>query len=224
MTVQSPLTGIAIVYEDDSVIVVDKPAGMLSQPGRTEPDSLVSRVKLARPDATGPMLVHRLDMDTSGLLVLAKNRQSHRNLQQQFEHRRISKRYQAILAAQPVGLGGVVTVPLRLDIDDRPRQIACYEHGKVAMTLWRRHPGDNPRLVSLYPITGRTHQLRVHLAHRLGLGVPIAGDRLYGGAEHTEPGDRLMLHADSLGFDHPVTGVRHTLQCPAPFPKANQPA
>jgi len=211
------IPGIPVVFEDEQIIVVNKPAGMLSQPGRAEPDSVSSRVKLACVEATGPMLVHRLDMDTSGLLILAKNRNAHRHLQQQFEQRRIGKRYQALLTTVPSGLGGCIQLPLRLDSDNRPTQIVCNEHGKAAMTLWRRNLACSARAVTLYPVTGRTHQLRVHLAHPQGLGIAIEGDRLYSEAEHRVKEDRMMLHAESIVFDHPVSGIRYSLQSLAPF-------
>ena len=208
----APISGLSIVYEDPSLIVVDKPSGMLSQPGRTEPDSVLTRVRQARPHATGPMLVHRLDMDTSGILILAKTRSVHRYLQQQFERRQISKRYRAILSRSPEGLGGCIQLPLRLDIDNRPRQVMCTSHGKPSTTLWRRDSGKHECGVVLYPITGRTHQLRVHLAHPKGLGIAIVGDRLYG-----KPSCRLMLHAEYLGLMHPITGTWLCINSPAPF-------
>lgn len=209
--------GIPVVFEDDQIIVVDKPAGMLSQPGRTEPDSVVGRVRDACVDATGPMLVHRLDMDTSGLLILAKNRLAHRQLQQQFEHRQIGKRYRARLSAAPTVHAGTILLPLRLDINNRPRQIVCHEHGKPSKTLWRKSQTGSPRAIVLFPVTSRTHQLRVHLADPQGLGIAIEGDRLYGNVQHHDDGDRMMLHAEVLAFDHPQSGVRHTLTSPAPF-------
>ncbi len=237
-THSDPIPGLPVVYEDDSLIVVDKPSGMLSQPGRLISDSVLSRVLQARPQATGSVLVHRLDMDTSGLLLLAKNRTAHRVLQQQFEQRRIGKRYLARLCAVPIAQGGRIHLPLRVDIDDRPRQIVCREHGKHATTVWHRCTQRSPEHVWLYPLTGRTHQLRVHMAHPQGLGVAIAGDRLYEGhytlgsrvdlsATSAEglPGSRqnaaeaggLMLHAQLLAFDHPASGVRKTFQTPPPF-------
>jgi len=214
---KTAINGISVIFEDDTVIVVDKPAGLLSQPGRVVHDSVIVRVQEARPEATGPMLVHRLDMDTSGLLILAKNRQAHRNLQQQFEHRNISKRYRAVLEHAPKGLGGLIKLPLRLDVDNRPSQIVCQQLGKSAMTVWRRESKDRPTTVLLYPVTGRTHQLRVHLASALGLGVPILGDRLYGKKMRTLPHHRMMLHAEMIAFDHPVTGCRQRLSSDSGF-------
>jgi len=206
------IPGLAIVFEDNTLLIVDKPSGMLSQPGLTEPDSVSTRVKEARPEARGPMLVHRLDMDTSGLLILAKTRLAHRILQQQFETRRISKRYCAILSLEPAGMGGRIHLPLHLDIENRPQQIVCAMHGKPATTIWRKAADGNGRAVWLYPLTGRTHQLRVHMAHARGLGVAIEGDRLYG-----KQSRRLMLHSEYLAFDHPESGMRHNITSPAPF-------
>lgn len=213
----TPHIAIPIVYEDDSLILVNKPAGLLSQPGITLRDSVVSRIELAYKGICKPTLVHRLDMDTSGLMLLAKNRTAHRNLQQQFEHRKVSKRYRAVLEDQVDGQGGRIHLPLRLDIDDRPRQIVCYDFGKASTTVWHKDVNAQGNSVVLYPLTGRSHQLRVHLADPKGLGVPIKGDRLYGGASHAEPGSRLLLHADFIAFDHPRTGGRVSFSCPVPF-------
>lgn len=206
------IPGLIIAYEDCTLLVIDKPSGLLSQPGRTEPDSVLARAREARSEASGPMLVHRLDMDTSGLLILAKTRSAHRILQQQFEHRHVSKRYRAILSREPEGMGGLIQLPLRLDIDNRPQQIVCTTHGKPSTTIWRRDSIHNNCGVLLYPLTGRTHQLRVHMAHAEGLGVPIEGDRLYG-----TQSQRLMLHSEFLAFDHPDSGVRQCITSPAPF-------
>ena len=233
-----PIPGLPVVFEDESLIVVDKPSGMLSQPGRMVSDSVLSRVLQARPQATGSVLVHRLDMDTSGLLLLAKNRNAHRVLQQQFEQRHIGKRYLARLCAEPSAQGGRIHLPLRVDIDDRPRQIVCKTHGKQATTVWHRCSRRSPGHVWLYPLTGRTHQLRVHMAHPQGLGMAISGDRLYEGhyssgrcvdqsspraacspvsAQDAPETGGLMLHAQLLAFDHPVTGIRKSFQSLPPF-------
>ncbi len=210
--VNTRVPGVPVIFEDQWLIIVNKPSGLLSQPGRVEPDSVVSRVLAACPEITGPSLVHRLDMDTSGLLMLAKNRCVHRHLQQLFERRLIDKRYSARLTRDPLAQGGRIELLIRPDINDRPRQIVCNEHGKVSITLWRSAGMKDKRDVWFYPLTGRTHQLRVHAAHSSGLNNPIVGDRLYG-----EVGKRLMLHADRLTFDHPVTGEQLQVQCPAVF-------
>lgn len=206
-----------MVFEDDSVIIVNKPPGLLSQPGKYLNDSVSVRVAEAINSEAEPVLVHRLDMDTSGLLMLAKNKVAHRTLQQQFEKRVIGKRYRAVLTEAPVGLGGRIDLPIRLDIDNRPTQIVCYEHGKKSTTVWHRDPAKGANSIVLYPITGRSHQLRVHLADPAGLGVPIRGDRLYGKASHDRSSDRMMLHADFLSFNHPITGIRCSVECPAQF-------
>jgi len=194
--------GVPLIHEDEHIIVVDKPPGMLSQPGRTIYDSVETRIRQALGIPSEPVLVHRLDMDTSGLMLLAKNRSSHRHLQQQFEKRRIGKRYRALLEKMPEALGGLVDLPLRLDIENRPKQLVCFEHGKNSTTAWHRDPAARNGVV-LYPLTGRSHQLRVHLADPFGLGIHVQ--------------ERMMLHADFISFDHPVSGRRMKLFCPAPF-------
>jgi len=201
------------MFEDDALLVVDKPAGVLSQPGKTVDGSVATQVREMYPHATGPLLVHRLDMDTSGLLVLAKNREVHRALQQQFEKREVDKRYTAIVQGRVAGLGGRIALPLRLDIEQRPAQMVCRQFGKSAVTLWRpvAVEGETTRLM-LQALTGRTHQLRVHLADQRGLGLAIVGDRLYGKAAQ-----RMLLHADRLAFTHPTTGLRHQVASDAPF-------
>ncbi len=215
-----------VVYEDDDLLVVNKPSGMLSQPGRYEDGSVLTRVLHSGRELTGPVLVHRLDMDTSGLLLLAKNRTIHRLLGKLFETRQIQKRYQASLENPVDALGGSIHLPIRLDIDNRPRQIVCAEHGKFSATLWHRRRPCNSSVISLYPLTGRTHQLRVHAASADGLGNPIAGDRLYGtggsAAQDStallpENKGRLMLHADRLAFIHPSTQQSVCVDSPAPF-------
>ncbi|MBX2880690.1 MAG: RluA family pseudouridine synthase [Granulosicoccus sp.] len=213
-----PIPALPILFEDECVLAVDKPAGMLSQPGKVEPDSVVTRVLDCRPEISGPALVHRLDMDTSGILLLGKTRHAHRVLQQQFENRLIGKRYRAVLESQPYGMGGKVDLPLRLDTANRPRQIVCKAHGKRAVTLWRSVSHKNSSTVFLFPLTGRTHQLRVHMASVEGMGVAIAGDRLYGHNLTQDTAHRLMLHAEYLRFIHPVTQRPHQLLSDAAFP------
>lgn len=202
-----------IIFEDDYVLVVNKPAEFLSVPGKTISDSVYTRVKAKYPDATGPLIVHRLDMSTSGILLLAKDKQAHKILQQQFVKRRVQKRYVALLEGIIPENSGTIELPLRVDLDDRPRQLVCYEHGKRAVTKWevieRR---EKHTLVYFYPITGRTHQLRVHAAHTLGLNSPILGDDLYG-----NKGERLHLHAQFLQFKHPVTKEILTIKAAADF-------
>ncbi|WP_343747865.1 pseudouridine synthase [Fluviicola sp.] len=202
-----------IVFEDEYLLVVNKPAEFLSVPGKTISDSVYTRMKEKYPDATGPLIVHRLDMSTSGLLLLAKDKKVHQVLQQQFIKRRVQKRYVALLEGNLPEETGMIELPLRVDLDDRPRQLVCYEHGKRAVTKWEvvERRGDQT-LVYFYPITGRTHQLRVHAAHSLGLKSPILGDDLYG-----TKGERLHLHAQFLQFKHPITKEILTIKADADF-------
>lgn len=190
-----------IVYEDDYIVVVNKPAEFLSVPGINIIDSVHERMRLKYPQATGPLIVHRLDMSTSGLLLIAKDKDVHKHLQNQFIRRKISKRYVALLDGQLKKEGGLIDLPLRVDLDDRPRQMVCREHGKYAQTRWEiaERIGDRTK-VYFYPITGRTHQLRVHASHPLGLNTAIVGDDLYG-----VKANRLHLHAETLIFTHPIT-------------------
>ena len=202
-----------IVFEDDYLVIVNKPAEFLSVPGKNIEDSVYTRMKEKYPHATGPMIVHRLDMSTSGILVLAKDKKVHMHLQKQFIKRNVQKRYVALLDGMVKEDSGTIDLPLRVDLDDRPRQLVCYEHGKRAVTKWevveRR---NNQTLIYFYPITGRTHQLRVHSAHVLGLNAPIIGDDLYGSKE-----SRLHLHAQFLQFTHPVTKEAIKIKVDAEF-------
>jgi tRNA pseudouridine32 synthase/23S rRNA pseudouridine746 synthase len=206
---------LSIVFEDAWIIVVDKPSGLLSVPGRdtSVTDSVLARLRARHPHAEGPLLAHRLDLDTSGLLVAALDSRTHAALQRQFLHRDVQKRYVAWLDGTVRGEEGTIDFPMRVDLDDRPRQIHDPVHGKPAVTRWQvlERRGERTR-VALFPLTGRTHQLRVHAAHPLGLGAPIVGDRLYG-----HPDGRLLLHAESLSFLHPETGRRVSFERSAPF-------
>lgn len=224
------------LYEDRWLVVVSKPAGLLSVPGRHTAltDAVSTRLRARYPEAGGPMLVHRLDLDTSGVMLVAKDRATYVALQRQFLERSIEKRYAAWLSWRPGPeregrTCGVITLPLRTDLEDRPRQIVDMVAGKEARTEWRTDPRyADSRRVLLFPRTGRTHQLRVHAAHPLGLGAPILGDRLYGRgravpAEDLQPewsppfDERLLLHAEWLAFTHPHTGRRVEVESPAPF-------
>ena len=208
-----------VVYEDDYLVVVDKPCGLLSVPGRSGllRDSVSTRLRVRYPDATGQLVVHRLDLDTSGLLLAAKDSTTFSALQRLFSLREITKRYVAWLDGEIAAREGVIDFPMRMDIDDRPRQIHDPLHGKAAVTGWRVLERANGRTkVALTPHTGRTHQLRVHASNPLGLDSPIVGDRLYGRAA-PEVGDRLLLHAELLSFVHPGTGVMVVVERPAPF-------
>ena len=202
-----------IVYEDVDIVVVNKPADLLSIPGKEEHHSVLSWLRKNYPDATGALLVHRLDMSTSGLLLAAKTAQAHKFLQKQFINRTVHKRYIAVLSKVIKNEPKVIDLPLRVDLDDRPRQVVCYEHGKSAVTRMEVISSDAVSTrVYFYPVTGRTHQLRVHAAHYNGLAAPIVGDDLYG-----TRGGRLFLHAQMLTFDHPTTGERMEVISSAPF-------
>ena len=218
-------TVLDIIYEDDYLLIVNKPAGMLSVPGKETADSVYSRIRHLYPDATGPLVVHRLDMATSGLLLIAKTKEVHQNLQAQFSNRSIKKRYTALLEGIVSDEEGTIDLPLCLNPLDRPRQIVDKEHGKPAITRYRvLARTESQTLVAFYPLTGRTHQLRVHSAHSLGLHCPIKGDELYG-----SKADRLYLHAESLEFTHPVSKEKVTIEVKTDFtqqwlsqPKAEQ--
>lgn len=204
---------ITIVHEDEYLLVVNKPAEFLSVPGKTIHDSVYLRMKQQFPEATGPLIVHRLDMSTSGLMLIAKNKEIHEHLQRQFIKRQVSKRYVALLDGIPQKEEGFIDLPLRLDIDDRPRQLVCDEHGKSARTKWEIIEQKNGKTkVYFYPITGRTHQLRVHASHQLGLNTPIVGDDLYGTKEN-----RLHLHAESITFTHPISKKEISIKIDADF-------
>ena len=190
-----------IIYEDDVLIVVNKPAEFLSVPGKEIKDSVYSRIKEKYPNATGPLIVHRLDMSTSGILVLTKTKEANKILQSQFINRTIQKRYVALLDGILNKKIGKITLPLRVDLDDRPKQLVDYKYGKSTETNWEVIKKENGKTrVYFYPITGRTHQLRVHAAHKDGLNSPIIGDDLYG-----KKMDRLHLHAEYIEFLHPIT-------------------
>ena len=187
----------SLLYEDSSVLVIDKPAGLLSVPGKTQEESVES---LLRKHYGEVYMVHRLDQDTSGLMVVALTPQAYHNLQQQFLSRTIYKKYIALLDGEVHG-SGTIRLPLRPDLLDRPRQVVDYEHGKKAVTDYEALNTEHGRTrIALIPHTGRTHQLRVHCAHADGLATPIVGDRLYG-----KPARRLCLHAAELAFRHPAT-------------------
>ncbi|SMC80078.1 RluA family pseudouridine synthase [Moheibacter sediminis] len=188
-----------IVYEDDSFIIVNKPAELLSVPGIEIHDSVYTRLQDILD--VEPLIIHRLDMSTSGLLVVAKTKEIHKNIQHQFLKRTVKKRYTALLSKAIEGKNGEINLPLRGDFDDRPRQLVCFEHGKKAITKWEViEKTQTTTKVHFWPLTGRTHQLRMHAAHELGLNAPIVGDDLYGTVA-----DRLHLHAAYLEFIHPKT-------------------
>jgi tRNA pseudouridine32 synthase/23S rRNA pseudouridine746 synthase len=201
------------IFEDDDLIVIYKPEEFLSVPGIDIKDSVYTRIKQQIKNITGPIIVHRLDMSTSGLLVLAKNKKAHKDLQSQFIKRTIKKRYTALLDGILTEDNGTIDLPLRVDLDDRPRQLVCYEDGKPSLTNWEViERKDGKTKVHFYPISGRTHQLRVHASHNLGLNTPIVGDDLYG-----TKSKRLYLHADTLEFTHPETKEHMTFHKKANF-------
>ncbi|GAA0784708.1 RluA family pseudouridine synthase [Marinobacterium sediminicola] len=202
------------IYSDDSIVVVSKPAGLLSVPGRGEDkqDCLWRRVQQRFPTAR---IVHRLDQATSGLLILALSAETHRNLSIQFQQRIPTKRYQAIIAGVPQQDSGRIELPLRCDWDNRPRQIVDSIDGKPAITDWSciETYQDRSR-VHLSPITGRSHQLRVHMQ---AMGHPIVGDQFYACEPFISASDRLLLHAEHLGVRHPISGEWMDFDSSCPF-------
>lgn len=212
-------TKLDILYEDDYLLVINKPEGMLSVPGKGDADSVYQRLSILYPEATGPIIVHRLDMATSGLLLAAKTKEAHQNLQAQFKNRTIQKRYIALLEGEVPQDEGEIRLPLCPDPLDRPRQIVSEEFGKTALTRYRvLERASGKTLIAFYPQTGRTHQLRVHAAHPLGLHCPILGDELYG-----RKAERLYLHAEYLAFTHPITSERIEIQKSPAFPRCSMP-
>ncbi|PWV48889.1 RluA family pseudouridine synthase [Chitinophaga sp. S165] len=187
-----------IIYKDESFVVVNKPAGLRSVPGVTVQDSVYTRLKHLMKD-TEPLIVHRLDMDTSGLLVVAKTQEAHRHIQRQFLKRTVNKRYTALLSKVIDQSEGEIDLPLCADLLNRPRQLVCFTSGKKSVTKWKvveRYASMTK--IDFWPLTGRTHQLRMHSAHELGLNAPIVGDDLYGTAS-----ERMYLHAAHIEFIHP---------------------
>lgn len=208
-------TPLKILYEDEWIVAVEKPSGMLSVPGKNDLDSVQQRLRLMYPDATGPLVVHRLDMATSGILLAAKDKDVHARLQSQFETRSISKEYIAILDGVPSQEFGIIDLPICLNPLDRPRQMVDFENGKPAITEYKVECIKNGRAKVVFkPHTGRTHQLRVHSAHVSGLGCPISGDELYG---NPDSASRLCLHASRLVFRHPVSDKEIEIVSPSPF-------
>ena len=211
-----PHTGLDIAYADDTLLIVNKPSGLLSVPGRGERfhDSLASRVLLEFPQA---LIVHRLDMQTSGLLVMALGAQAHRDLSDQFQNRQVHKRYVALVAGQMDADSGEVALPLITDWPNRPRQKVDGTEGKPALTRWQvvaRDALHGTTRVDLEPVTGRSHQLRVHM---MSIGHAIVGDPLYASAAVRAQADRLLLHAAELKLRHPRTGEWVHVVSPIPF-------
>jgi tRNA pseudouridine32 synthase/23S rRNA pseudouridine746 synthase len=206
---------IEVLYEDDHLLVVNKPSGLLSVPGKSEEYSVSFYLSELR--GITIQAVHRLDQDTSGLLVLAKNEDVYKSMQAYFQRRDILKRYEAIVSGMDIPKEGEISLPLLPNPYDRPRQMVNMEHGKPAITrfITREVRSDGTVFIDLYPLTGRTHQLRVHAAHPEGLNAPIVGDRLYGGMD--SKACRLMLHAAELRFSHPITKEEMHFCIPSDF-------
>jgi tRNA pseudouridine32 synthase/23S rRNA pseudouridine746 synthase len=205
---------LTIVYQDDDILILDKPSELLTVPGKAleHKDSLELRAKRVFPTAS---IVHRLDMATSGVIVMALNKGSHRNLSRQFEQRQTSKMYKARVYGKLEKLKGMVDLPLICDWPNRPKQMVDFERGKPSQTLFEViATEDNATVVKLTPITGRSHQLRVHM---LSLGHPILGDRLYAHPNALSMAPRLQLHACSLGLTHPVTEDKLVFESPCEF-------
>ena len=203
-----------IIYEDEWLCAVDKPAGMLSVPSRDDAPSVYSKIMQIRPELDeSTIMIHRLDMDTSGVLLLAKDKNTHKALQAQFVRHEVKKKYIALLEGNVENDSGIIDLPLSPNHEDRPRQMIDFEHGKQSITHYEviERNAESTR-IAFYPQTGRTHQLRVHSAHRKGLSCPIIGDPLYG-----HQSTRMYLHAESIEFTHPATGQRMTIQSPCEF-------
>ena len=208
---------IEILYQDHDLVVVNKPGGLLAVPGRgpDKQDCVSARVRQLVPQCIEQPAVHRLDMDTSGLMVLGLTREAHRHLSAQFAQRRVEKQYLALLSGVISGASGEIQLRFRLDPENRPYQVYDPVQGKLGQTLWKhRAILSGHSLVEFTPLTGRTHQLRLHAAHPLGLGLPIVGDRLYGTGQQ---GETLCLHAARLHFFHPISAVLMRFSSPAPF-------
>lgn len=208
---------LTVLHKDSEFVVVEKPGGLLSVPGRgpVNQDCVVGKIRTMFPACIEQPSVHRLDMFTSGLMVLALTRGAHRYLSRQFQERVVQKRYIAMLDGIVDGDSGEVTLSFRLDPENRPYQIYDPVQGKTGITIWKKIDVQEGRTrVEFTPLTGRTHQLRLHAAHALGLSCPIIGDRLYG---HGQEGERMLLHASFLSFLHPSTDKRISFSSPAPF-------
>ncbi|MEM9999730.1 MAG: pseudouridine synthase [Pseudomonadota bacterium] len=209
-----PPGAIDVRYVDDHYVVVEKPAGLLSVPGKAADhgDCVETRVQCQFADAR---IVHRLDLDTSGLMVMARTAQAHRRLSQQFERREVRKRYVARIWGRPMSPVGTNVQPLRCDWARRPRQMVDYANGKSAETRWHILASDaRSSLIALYPRTGRSHQLRVHMAE---IGHPILGDRFYADEAALAMSSRMLLHAASLAFSHPESGAEVIYESAVPF-------
>ena len=206
-----------ILYRDDHIVVVNKPGGLLAVPGRgpDKQDCVTNRLRKIIPACIVQPAVHRLDMATSGLMVLGLTKEAHAHLSKQFADRKVGKKYIALVEGTPPGKSGEIKLAFRLDPNNRPHQIYDPVEGKIGITKWQlvKSEAGLSRL-EFYPQTGRTHQLRVHTSHKLGLHCPIVGDALYGRGKE---GDQLMLHASELSFSHPDSGDKLCFTSPPPF-------
>lgn len=209
--------GLEIIYREPSFVVVNKPGGLLAVPGRgpDKQDCVTKRLKQLIPGCIEQPAVHRLDMATSGLMLMGMTAGAHRNLSIQFSQREVVKRYTALVEGRPVLDEGTIILRFRLDPDNRPHQVFDPVNGKEGITRWRTlgYEGNRTR-IEFFPATGRTHQLRLHASHPEGLGCPIVGDSLYGNGRE---GEKMFLHAGGLQFAHPDTGKPLCFVSPAPF-------
>ncbi len=215
-TVAQGEPGWQLVHVDDAIVVVNKSSGLLSVPGigPGKADCLASRVAA---EHSGARIVHRLDRDTSGIIVLARDARSHRSLSMAFEARHVEKTYAALVAGRPATHRGTIDAPIRKDMDHPPLQVVDPVHGRPSVTHWtlvESSAAHDASMLSLVPQTGRSHQLRLHL---LSIGHPILGDDLYAPAKRRDQANRLCLHAASLAFTHPATGDRMVFAAPCPF-------
>ncbi len=211
-TYQPPKDPAAYIYTNDDLIIVDKPNGLLSVPGKSEPDCLEARIRKDYPDS---LTVHRLDMATSGVMVFARNAKAQRHLGQQFEKRMTEKTYIARIWGRPEKDSGTIDLPLITDWPNRPKQMVCHERGKASITDWEvLEREDEAARLALYPRTGRSHQLRVHM---LAIGHPVLGDRLYAPDDAFNAAPRLQLHAHKLRLRKPTGGEWIEFESPCPF-------
>ena len=202
----------SVLFEDEFLIAIEKPAGLLSVPGKGGLTNALQKMLEIRPEMTGPVLLHRLDMSTSGVLIFAKDKETHLAMQRVFENRQVHKSYEALIEKEPHRSSGVISLPLCPNPYDTPRQMVDRTYGRESLTQFKVISSGGPCRVILSPVTGRSHQLRVHCAHPAGLGSPILGDELYG-----HRGPRLMLHAKSIVFEHPATQKEIRIISEAPF-------
>lgn len=206
-----------VIHHDDHILVINKPGGLLSIPGKgpKKQDCVVTRVRSFFPDLPAQPAVHRLDLHTSGIMLLAKTKHAHRHLVRQFQYRKVIKRYIAILDGCLAAESGSIKLAFRLDPENRPYQVLDPLNGKSGLTFWQKLAEQNGRtLVEFTPLTGRTHQLRLHAAHNQGLGVPIVGDFLYGNGKD---GERMLLHSAFISFTHPGSSQTFEFTLKPPF-------